>query len=217
MRDDSRPQDAFSWTRPWVPYGDDPFVWHDPAEDFRTPAAANDSQDAPSASVSGPADEENSPMIAPATEGGDDMWVELPALDEKPKKSRARRGRNRGRSDETDVAEAPAAAEEFPDPVAVIEEAAAPLPEPEAETEAPAAPAKRSRARKPKAEAVTLETSVLEAPAAEPAPVEVVTEPGVEAPAEKPARAARAKAPVADPAEISTPPSAPRKGWWRRG
>ena len=218
MRDDSRPQDAFSWTRPWVPYGDDPFVWHDPAEDFRTPAAANDSQDAPSTSVSESADEENSPMIAPATEGGDDMWVELPALDEKPKKGRARRGRNRGRSDEADVAEAPAAAEEFPDPVAVIEEAAAPLPEPEAEAEAPAAPAKRSRARKPKAEAATVETPVLEAPAAEPAPVDVVAEPVVEAPAAKPARAAKAKAPAADdPAEISTPPAAPRKGWWRRG
>jgi ribonuclease E len=31
MRDDSRPQDGFSWTRPRVPFGDDPFVWHDPA------------------------------------------------------------------------------------------------------------------------------------------------------------------------------------------
>ena len=47
LRDDGRPADIFSWTRPWVPYGEDPFVWHDPAEDFpaaRAPApiAAND-------------------------------------------------------------------------------------------------------------------------------------------------------------------------------
>jgi hypothetical protein len=31
-----------------------------------------------------------------------------------------------------------------------------------------------------------------------------------EAPPEPPAR-------VVDPAEISAPPAAPRKGWWRRG
>lgn len=210
MRDDSRPQDAFSWTRPWVPYGDDPFVWHDPAEDFRTPVAANDGPTEPAVAEAELA-QDNSPMIAPVTEGGDDMWVELPALDDKPKKTRARRGRGRGRSEEADVAEAPAAAEEAPDLVAVIEEAAAPIPEPVVEAEAPA-PAKRSRARKPKAEAV-----VAEAPAAEPA-MEAVAEPVVEAPPAKPARASKAKAPsAADPAEISTPPAAPRKGWWRRG
>ncbi|MGZ3376901.1 MAG: Rne/Rng family ribonuclease, partial [Phenylobacterium sp.] len=45
MRDDSRPVDAFSWVRPWVPYGDDPFVWYDPSEDMKkaqAPAPAND-------------------------------------------------------------------------------------------------------------------------------------------------------------------------------
>ena len=59
MRDDGRPADMFSWTRPWVPYGDDPFVWHDPSEDFpaaRAPAsaqtrAAYDRMDALSRSV----------------------------------------------------------------------------------------------------------------------------------------------------------------------
>lgn len=219
MRDDSRPQDAFSWTRPWVPYGDDPFVWHDPAEDFRTPVAANDGATASDAarSVSENVEQDNSPMIAPATEGGDDMWVELPALDDKPKKTRARRGRGRGRSDEADLAEAPVAAEETPDPVAVIEEAAAPLPEPVVEAEAPAAPAKRSRARKPKADIVA-EIPVIEAAPAEPAPVEAVAGPLVEASAAKPARAVKAKVPAEqDPTEISTPPAAPRKGWWRRG
>ncbi|MBP9232646.1 MAG: Rne/Rng family ribonuclease, partial [Phenylobacterium sp.] len=210
MRDDGRPQDAFSWTRPWVPYGDDPFVWHDPAEDFRTPAPANDSPAEPAA-IEAEVAQDNSPMIAPATEGGDDMWVELPALDDKPKKTRARRGRGRGRSEEAEATEAPAAAEEARDLVAVIEEAAAPILEPVVEAEAPA-PAKRSRARKPKAEAV-----VAEAPVAETA-MEAVAEPVVEAPPAKPARASKAKAPAAaDPAEISTPPAAPRKGWWRRG
>ena len=39
MRDDSRPVDVYSWVRPWVPYGDDPFVWYDPAEDMKRPLA----------------------------------------------------------------------------------------------------------------------------------------------------------------------------------
>ncbi|MDO8294876.1 MAG: ribonuclease E/G [Caulobacter sp.] len=212
MRDDSRPQDAFSWTRPWVPYGDDPFVWHDPAEDFRTPAPANDSASAPVAHAAETVVQESSPLIAPAVEGGDDMWVELPAADEKPKKTRARRGRARGRAgEEGEAAEAPAR-EEAPDPVAVIEEAAAPLPEPEpvVEAEAPAVPVKKTRARKPKAEAAPVE-AVAEEAVAETAAEVVAPEP---TPAPEPV-AVKAKAP--DPAEISTPPAAPRKGWWRRG
>src|SRR5207302_6223203 len=38
MREDGRPTDAFAWTRPWVPYGDDPFVWYDPSEDMKRDA-----------------------------------------------------------------------------------------------------------------------------------------------------------------------------------
>src|SRR5690606_14459761 len=34
MREDGRPTDAYAWVRPWVPYGDDPFVWHDPSQDI---------------------------------------------------------------------------------------------------------------------------------------------------------------------------------------
>ena len=89
MREDGRPTDAFSWTRPWVPYGDDPFVWYDPAEDFKKNVPAND----------GPANDERprvaaetgapAPVTAqPRAEGGDDMWVELPAQDDKPKRLR---------------------------------------------------------------------------------------------------------------------------------
>ena len=50
MRDDGRPTDVFAWTRPWVPYGDDPFVWYDPSEDMKTAAAptpANDTREQP--------------------------------------------------------------------------------------------------------------------------------------------------------------------------
>ncbi|MDB5457291.1 MAG: ribonuclease, partial [Caulobacter sp.] len=39
--DGARPADAFAWTRPRVPFGDDPFVWHDPeALDGRNAEAA---------------------------------------------------------------------------------------------------------------------------------------------------------------------------------
>ncbi|MDB5493261.1 MAG: ribonuclease, partial [Phenylobacterium sp.] len=46
---------------------------------------------------------------------------------------------------------------------------------------------------------------------------EPVAEPVLEtaAPAPQPKAAPAPRAP--DPAEISTPPTAPRKGWWRRG
>jgi ribonuclease E len=96
MRDDSRPTDVFSWTRPWVPYGDDPFVWYDPAEDLkRAPTPANDARETPRAAA-----EASAPAVAVATpprvESGDDIWVELPAVEDKPKRSRRGRGRGRG-------------------------------------------------------------------------------------------------------------------------
>ncbi|WP_304168844.1 ribonuclease E/G [Phenylobacterium aquaticum] len=205
MRDDSRPADVFAWTRPWVPYGDDPFVWHDPAEDFRAPAPANDRAPSPVV-MEEEADDAASPMIAPAAEGGDDMWVELPAIEDKPKKGRARRGRGGRTVDAEAVAEAPevvAAEVEVaegapaePDPVVVAEE------------EAPAKPARarRSRAKAAPVEAVA---EVVEAPAAAVAPEPVAAEPVVEV--------APAAPREPDPAEIVAPPAAPKRGWWRRG
>ncbi|MBU2151097.1 MAG: ribonuclease E/G [Alphaproteobacteria bacterium] len=47
MREDVRPQDAFSWVRPWVPYGDDPFVWYDPSEDLKIAPVAEAGAPAP--------------------------------------------------------------------------------------------------------------------------------------------------------------------------
>jgi ribonuclease E len=206
MRED-RPQDAFAWVRPWVPYGDDPFVWYDPAEDMkRGPAPANDPRPAPiEAEISAP-----TPAIgaAPAAEGAD-IWVELPAVEDRPKRPRRSRGRGRG----GDSVEAPAPVSET-----VLEPAAEPvadimvgaLPEPLADNpEAQPVPEPRkprSRARKatPVAEAVVAETA-----APEPVAVEVAPEP------EPPAPEPIVRAP--DPAEISQAPAAPRKGWWRRG
>jgi len=207
IRDDGRPQDAFSWTRPWVPYGDDPFVWHDPAEDFRqAPAPANDRGPAPVAATPVEAVAEavssTSPLVAPATEA-EDIWVELPAIEDKPKKSRSRRGRGRGAEAEAPVvAEAPA-----PEPEAVAEVQAEPDVAPEVAAEAPAPVAKPARARRGKAAAAV-------APEPEPTPVEALA-PVAEAEPEPEAAPPAPREP--DPAEISAPPAAPRRGWWRRG
>jgi len=195
MRDDTRPTDGFTWTRPWVPYGDDPFVWYDPAEDMpvaRTaPTPANDLDAAPPIAAAAEAVSPPARTRAPET-SGDDMWVELPAVEDKPK--RARRSRSRGRGKDGAEAQTDAVAEGD----AVEAPEAAP---------APAAPVEV---------ALTPEPVAAEAPAPVAAP-EPAPEPEVIAAPARARRAAKAAVPVEDPAEITTPPPAPRKGWWRRG
>jgi len=210
MREDFRPTDSFSWVRPWVPYGDDPFVWYDPSEDLKI------APQAPAAEAASRAPEVQAAAPTPApvarhSESGDDIWVELPEVEEKPKRPRRARGRGRGRG------EADAAAEAAP--ASVEAEAIAPPPEPEREpepvavvAEEPPAKPKRSRSRKAApveaAEAVTAPEPVVEA--AEPAPApepEPEPEPVAAAPAPR----------EPDPNEISGPAPAPKRGWWRRG
>ncbi|RAK55479.1 Rne/Rng family ribonuclease [Phenylobacterium soli] len=224
MRDEGRPSEPFAWTRPWVPYGDDPFVWYDPSEDAKKAAPANDerpasreapfrealSREAPSreAPVAAAAEAAPAPVSrARAPESNEDIWVELPAAEDKPKRSRRTRGRGRGRGGEGEapaeaVSEVPAAPQAEPAPEPVVEA------QPEVVSEEPAPPAKKPRSRK-KAAAPAPETVA-----------ETVAEPVVEAVAAAPAPAAEA-APAApaepDPNEISAKPAAPRKGWWRRG
>lgn len=194
-RDEGRPQDAYAWTRPWVPYEDDPFIWFDPSQDSRRPAEVRPVEAAEAVTA---------PLAAPE-EPSVDIWVELPEAEpEKPR--RARRSRGRGRREEVAEAEAPVALEVAPEP-----EAEAPQETP-AEVEAPAeAPAKPARARRSRAKAK--ETTPAEAETA--APVESETVPEAEVQAEAPAEPTPPREP--DPAEITTPPAQPRKGWWRRG
>jgi ribonuclease E len=203
MREDGRPTDAFAWTRPWVPYGDDPFVWYDPSEDMNTaPVAANDASEQPRIAAEAAAPAPTTARRAPLSQDGggqDDVWVELPATEDRPKRPRRGRGRGRGSETSTDqaVAETPVPLAPEPEPVA------APEPEPVAEA-APAA--KKPRASRAKAKPALVEASpeavaTPEPPASEPEPVAVAV-----APREP------------DPAEISAgAPAAPRKGWWRRG
>jgi ribonuclease E len=214
MRDDSRPTDAFAWTRPWVPYGDDPFVWHDPAEDIRpAPLPANDAVVAPAPATMAETGAEAAPAPRAVTSDADethDIWVELPAAEDKPKKARARRGRGRGAAEEASadaVAEvAEPVAETAPEPVA--EAAPEPIAEPVAETP----PAKPARARRPtKAQLAAAAAEPVVEAVAEPAPVAEA------APEPEPVVTAPPAPREPDPAEITAPPAAARKGWWRRG
>jgi ribonuclease E len=217
MRDDSRPADAFSWVRPWVPYGDDPFVWYDPSEDMKAtaPAPANDrgprdSHEAPraAAEAASPAPTAVGPTTLARADGSEEeVWVELPAAEDRPKRPRRGRGRGRGGDHAGDQVEAaaPVAAPE-PQVVATPEPAPEPTPEPVVAEAAPSG--KKPRASRAKAKPATAEAAAPEAVAApEPAPE----------PTPKPAPKAAAKPREPDPAEISAPPAAPRKGWWRRG
>jgi ribonuclease E len=212
MRDEHRPHDAFSWVRPWVPYGDDPFVWYDPAEDLKVTAPGADHAPPAQAAAPAPRAEAVATPRPAVRDSGDDNWVELPATDEKPKRARRGRGRGRGRADGPSEGATEAmteAAADAPTPN-VVETVAAPEPEflaaePEV-AEAPAKPARARRSRKAAPEVV--DEVVAEAPTA-PEP-----EPEILAQAE-PAPPSEPAAP--DPAEISGPASTPRRGWWRRG
>ena len=205
MRDDVRPTDAFSWVRPWVPYGDDPFVWYDPAEDMKIPTQPAATAAPRAAAVADAPRSEGPARPAPVSTSGDDIWVELPDADDKPKRPRRARGRGRGRGDDAPTHEAVAVAGPVAAAVAeaVIEVAPEPAPEPEPAVAEDAPKPKRSRSRKAAAPA----EAVVEVSAPV---VEAVAEPE---PAPEPEPVSREP----DPAEIVGPAPAPRKGWWRRG
>ena len=205
MRDDARPQDGFSWTRPRVPFGDDAFVWHDPATltEGGAPAPANDARP--------PRQPRPQPQAVEAVEAaavasGDEMWVELPAEPEAGKR-RPRKPRGGKSAAVVEAAPEPEVVETAPEPV-VAETPVEVAPEPEAA--APAKPKARSRAKAkpaPEPETVVAEPEVV---AAEPEPV---LEPESVAATPEPALVAAQP----DPAEISAPPEKPKRGWWRRG
>lgn len=193
MRDDARPVDAFAWTRPWVPYGDDPFVWYDPAQDIHPPAAApaNDAG-APQAAIEAVA---SAPTVkADSSPSGDEIWVELPAAEDKPKR---RRSRGRVRGDAEALAEPPVM-----DEVVVAEPETPAVVAPDLEPPTPAPRARPSRRRATPAAAAEV------GPDPAPPPPSATVTP-IEPPTPEPA-------PLPDPAEISAPPPAPRRGWWRR-
>jgi len=197
MREEGHAPEAFAWTRPWVPYGDDPFVWYDPAEDLKKvqlPTPANEPREPlrpPAVAAEAAAPAPAVARTAPAEE--EEIWVELPAREDKPK--RARRGRGRGERGAEPQAET-AVVEPAPQPEPVIEA--------QAETAAEETPAKKPSRRRSSAKAAAPESERV----AEPLPELAVA---AAAPEAAPARARP------DASEISAPPPTPRRGWWRRG
>ncbi|KRA61320.1 ribonuclease E [Caulobacter sp. Root656] len=231
--DGDRPADAFTWTRPRVPFGENAFVWHDPeALDGRRPA-----NDRPERS------ERPERAEAPVAER-----AERPERAERGERG-GRRGRGRGeRSERNETSEAPRA-ERTPAPrVDVAELEVAPLapaviegPPADVWVELPPQDEAPKKARRPRsrgrkaADAEALAEAAVEAPVAETPSVAapsvetveetplVAAEVEIAAPVAEPepvAVAAPEAAPVSlepDPAEILTPPEKPKRGWWRRG
>jgi len=205
MREEPRAGDAYAWSWPARPVGDDPYQWRGPVQAQLAPAEAAVAQAevAPATTVP-PAFEQPAapaPMsfaevesdLQPSIDDGAavDVWVELPAPEEAPRKTRARRGRGKAAATtEVVTAEAPLAEPEIapepamPEPVPVTAEAA-----PVAEVE---------------------EALVVAAVAPEPVAPEPVAP---ESAAPEPPSAPR---PV-DANEIVAPPATPKRGWWRRG
>ncbi len=202
MRDDARPQDGFSWTRPRVPFGDDPFVFHDPATltEGGASAPANDARP-PRRSEAAPQPQAEAAAPAQAV-STDEVWVELPAEPDAGAKRRPRKPRG-GKAAAAAEATPDVVVEATPEPTVIeapaAEVEAAPAPEPEA----PAKPKRASRAKAkpaPEPDVVAAEpdpTPEPVAPAVEPEPAPVAAQP--------------------DPAEIGAPPEKPKRGWWRRG
>jgi ribonuclease E len=198
-REEGRPDDPYSWARMRAPDGD-PYVWLDPA-DVLNGAAPPPAQSFVSAA---PPPE----RIEVLTQQGDmDVWVELPVKEEPTERTGGRnrrgRGRDRGPRREAAAEAAEASVITTPDIEAPVEEvlsqleAPAPLPIAEVAAEPPAKPKRPSRAKKV---------------------VEPIAEAAVAPPVEVPAPAAVAEPEPAepDPSEISGPPPAAKRGWWRR-
>ncbi len=218
MRDDvPGTTDVYAWSWPARLSGDDPYEWRgairraDPVEPATAPAPRAEAAPVTATVTEAPVETIDTPVAVTALDSTlpegvaafsqplEDAWVELPEAPEKP--ARARRGRGRGRGDKAAESAAPVEAVEAVDAAPTIVAEAAPAPEPET----PEVVAEVAAAPEPEP-APTPEAVIEAAPV-----VAEVSEPVVEAPAPPPAPV------VPDPAEISAPPAAPKRGWWRRG
>ena len=213
-------RETYAWTRARTPSLEEPYVWFDPIEMAaagRPARPERPAEDQPRA----PANAEQ-----PAREAGE-------AREGREGRGRRRRGRGRGRSGERSLETAQEAVFEAGETSAEATPDLAPAPEPAPELTTDAPKRRRVRARKPQDTVVeivadepddTAENVVelhVETPEPSPAVVEILVEPEPEPDLEpvaavEPEPAAPAEPAEPDPAEISTPPAQPRKGWWRR-
>jgi ribonuclease E len=204
MREDARPGDAYGWSWPARPVGDDPYQWRGPVQaQLAAPSADVVSAPETAAQFAPPApiaqlDEAPQPELIAPDDAAVDVWVELPVAEPRPA-ARARRGRGRARGAEPEAAAPEAAVEAAVEARGEAIEAVAEVAEPVFGAVAP----------DPEPEPMPEPVAALDV-VAEPEPVLVAEAPE---PAPKPAPAPLPYA--AD--EIVAPPSSPRRGWWRRG
>ena len=200
MREEPRAGDVYAWSWPSRPVGDDAYQWRGPVQAQLAPAPEPATQpvvaEAPVRIAPEPIEAIDTMPQPPIADDAAavDVWVELPAADEAPRKGRSRRGRGKAAADRetTEVSSA--------EPVATEVIALEPV-EPESIT-----------AAAPEPGPVAEEAGVAETPPpaqAEPARqvAEAIVE-SIEAP--PPPR------PI-DANEIVAPPATPKRGWWRRG
>jgi ribonuclease E len=219
-REEGQAHDVYAWAWPARLSGDNPYEWRGPSQrsapiaEAPSPVAAVAEASRPGlapvpeetvAAAEGPLEDLT---VASIGEGPmEDVWVELPPVEEKPARTRRRRSSSRGRgaaaSEQDGAPETPAPESEPETPQEMPgQEPPLEIPTP---AENPSGGETPTKAAEPVAEAVEA------APAAE--VVELRPEPAaVESPPPEPE-----PEPVFDPAEIVAPPTSPRRGWWRRG
>jgi len=103
MREEPRAGDVYAWSWPARPVGDDAYQWRGPVQAQLAPPPSP--VEAPPAPIEA-LDAAPQPPIGDDV-AGVDVWVELPATEEAPRKGRARRGRGRSAAAEPVIAEAP--------------------------------------------------------------------------------------------------------------
>jgi ribonuclease E len=115
-REEARPGDVYAWAWPARPVGDDPYQWRGPVQAQLAPTPVEASPQpvvyAEPEALPEPepiAAEPSGPPVSVASETAEDMWVELPPAEEKPKRTRSRRGRGKGAGAEAADVEAPVA------------------------------------------------------------------------------------------------------------
>jgi ribonuclease E len=212
-REDDRPRDGFAWARPRVPFGNDPFQWHDPATLEGGAMLSFKERAEPEVRPVQPEPLEEQPVTAPvlpelkppaAAAFADEVWVELPTETETARKPR--RSRTRGKKAESDNAAELGETPVAPEPAVAADTADVVPDEPESTVAEVAAEA-----------AVTLQVPSAPSDATEVTPS--IMEAELSSIAADP-KTVFSRTPVEttepDPAEIQAPPEKPKRGWWRR-
>jgi len=203
-REEDRPKDGFAWARPRVPFGDDPFQWHDPAnlegggmlavkerpEPEVRPQSLSDQEPAGALSPDTQPPEPDVPKLATAASADftDEVWVELPTETVVAPKPRKSRSRSKSAKDDTGTG--------------ASDDISVPLTETAPEVEA--TPAEKSVDAMASAEVegpIAITEAPLDLVSTDPRVVLAEPIPVVDSP---------------DPAEIQAPPEKPKRGWWRR-